>query len=97
MPDYTRPVCRGSLALGTSCGLCERCADEKAKLAKLANVTRIRHELTVSNELARQVAAMDNAIAKAIDAAKAAGIPQGLVVGILHGHAHAETHKMVVK
>lgn len=92
MPDYTRPVCRGSLALGAACGLCERCVEEKAKLA---SVTRIRHELPVSNELARQVAVMDSAIAQAIDAAKAAGIPQGLVVGILHGHAHAETHKMV--
>ena len=94
MPNYTRPVCRGSLALGTACGLCELCAEEKSQFA---SVTRIRHELPVSNELARQVVAMDSAIAKAIDAAKAAGIPQGLVVGILHGHAHAETHKMVVE
>ncbi len=94
MSNYTRPVCRGSWPLGTACGLCERCAEEKTKLA---SVTRIRHELPVSTELARQVAAMDSAIAQAIDAAKAAGIPQGLVVGILHGHAHAETHNMVVK
>ncbi|WP_173679786.1 MULTISPECIES: hypothetical protein [unclassified Pseudomonas] len=38
---------------------------------------------------------LDNAIAKAVDAAKAAGLPQGLVVAELHGHAHAQTHIMV--
>jgi len=37
---------------------------------------------------------MDAAIVKAIDCAKAAGLPQGFVVSTLHGHAHSQTHLM---
>ncbi|RFQ00007.1 hypothetical protein D0O09_20015 [Pseudomonas putida] len=58
-------------------------------------VTRIRHELPVSNDIRAAVSGLDAALAAAIDVAKAAGLPQGLIVGLLHGHAHAETHKMV--
>lgn len=60
----------------------------------MSNVTRIRHELPVSLDIVNAVAEFDAALVKAIDAAKAVGLPQGLLVGILHGHAHAETHKM---
>ena len=63
----------------------------------MSNVTRIRHELPVSLDVVRAVAEFDAALVKAIDAAKAAGLPQGLLVGLLHGHAHAETHKMVAE
>lgn len=62
----------------------------------MSNVTRIRHELPVSLDIVHAVAQFDAALAKAIDAAKAAGLPQGLLIGLLHGHAHAETHKMVI-
>jgi hypothetical protein len=41
------------------------------------------------------IADLDSVIAKAIDAAKGAGLPQGLVVAVLHGHAHSETARMV--
>ncbi|KXK67871.1 hypothetical protein BC89_28800 [Pseudomonas monteilii] len=60
-------------------------------------VTRIRHELPVSNEIRAAVSGLDAALVAAIDVAKAAGLPQGLIVGLLHGHAHAETHKMVAE
>lgn len=40
---------------------------------------------------------LDSAIAKAVDTAKTAGFPQGLIVGLLHGHAHAQTHQMVTQ
>lgn len=63
----------------------------------MSNVTRIRHELPVSLDIVHAVAEFDAALVKAIDAAKAVGLPQGLLVGLLHGHAHAETHKMVAE
>lgn len=62
----------------------------------MSNVTRIRHELPVSMDIVHAVAEFDAALVKAIDAAKAVGLPQGLLIGLLHGHAHAETHKMVI-
>ncbi|WP_392889697.1 hypothetical protein ACF6ZU_00165 [Pseudomonas migulae] len=38
---------------------------------------------------------MDTALVKAIDDAKAAGMPQGLLVALLHGQAHSQTAIMV--
>ena len=61
----------------------------------MTNVSRLRHALPLSADINRAVTELDAAIAKAIDAAKAAGLPQGLVVAILHGQAHAQTHEMV--
>ena len=34
-------------------------------------------------------------VQQAIDAAKASGLSQGLIVAELHGHAHAQIHQMV--
>lgn len=61
----------------------------------MTNVTRLRHALPMSQDISKALTELDNAIAKAIDAAKAAGLPQGLIVAELHGHAHAQTHIMV--
>jgi len=61
----------------------------------MSNVTRLRHALPLSSDINKAVIELDAAIAKAIDAAKSAGLPQGLVVAILHGQAHAQTHEMV--
>ncbi|HCL3628824.1 hypothetical protein [Pseudomonas aeruginosa] len=63
----------------------------------MSKVTRIRHELPVSMDIVHAVADFDAALVKAIDAAKEAGLPQGLLVGLLQGHAHAETDKMVAR
>jgi hypothetical protein len=41
------------------------------------------------------VHAMDSAIMAAISAAKAASVPQGLIVGLLHGYAHDQTAAML--
>lgn len=38
---------------------------------------------------------LDEAVAKAISDADDAGVPRGLMVAILHAHAHRETHAMV--
>lgn len=49
----------------------------------------------MSQDINKVLTDLDSAIAKAIDAAKAAGLPQGLIVAELHGHAHAQIHNMV--
>ncbi|MBY8946334.1 hypothetical protein J1G35_10695 [Pseudomonas sp. SH10-3B] len=61
----------------------------------MSNVTRLHHALPMSPDISAAVNGLDKAIADAVDAAKAAGLPQGLIVGLLHGHAHAQTHIMV--
>ncbi|MDR8383928.1 hypothetical protein MKS85_00135 [Pseudomonas sp. JL2] len=63
----------------------------------MTNVTRLRHALPMSQDINKALADLDLAIAKAVDAAKAAGLPQGLIVAELQGHAHAQTHIMVSK
>jgi hypothetical protein len=61
----------------------------------MTTVTRLHHALPLSPAINKAVADLDSVIAKAIDAAKGDGLPQGLVVTVLHGHAHSETAKMV--
>lgn len=61
----------------------------------MTNVTRLRHVLPLPADVVATTNALDSALIKAIDAAKEAGLPQGLLVAILHGHTHAETRKMV--
>lgn len=61
----------------------------------MSNVTRLHHALPLSPTINKAVTDLDSAIAKAIDAAKAAGLPQGLVVSLLHGHAQLQTNIMV--
>lgn len=61
----------------------------------MTNVTRLHHALPLSPAINKAVTDLDSAIAKAVDAAKAAGLPQGLVVSLLHGHTQAQTNIMV--
>lgn len=61
----------------------------------MTNVTRLRHALPMSQDINKALTDLDSAIAKAVDAARSAGLPQGLIVAELHGHAHAQTHIMV--
>ncbi len=63
----------------------------------MSNVTRLRHALPMSQDINRALTDLDSAIVKAIDAAKASGLPQGLIVAELQGHAHAQTHQMVAR
>jgi hypothetical protein len=71
------------------------CAKSWREVLQMSNVTRLRHALPLGQDINAAVTALDNAIADAVDAAKTAGLPQGLVVSLLHGHAHAQTHQMV--
>lgn len=61
----------------------------------MSNVTRLHHALPLSPAISKAVTELDCAIARAVDAAKAAGLPQGLVVSLLHGHAQMQTNIMV--
>lgn len=61
----------------------------------MGDVTRLRHALTLSQDINKVLTDLDSAIAKAIDAAKAAGLPQGFIVAELHGHAQVQTNIMV--
>jgi len=54
----------------------------------MSNITRLHHVLPLSQDINKALAELDSAIAKAIDTAKAAGLPQGVIVAILHGHTH---------
>ncbi|MEE3507750.1 MULTISPECIES: hypothetical protein [unclassified Pseudomonas] len=60
----------------------------------MANVTIIRHVIPISVEITQAINDLDTTIAKAIDTAKAAGLPQGFVVSILRGHAALQTNSM---
>lgn len=61
----------------------------------MTNIIRLHHALPLSPAINKAVIDLDSAIAKAVDAAKAAGLPQGLIVAILHGHAQSQTAIMV--
>jgi len=61
----------------------------------MTNVTRLRHAHPLSGDINKALTDLDSAIAKAIDAAKSAGLPQGLIVAELHGHAQVQTNIMV--
>ncbi|VVP89763.1 hypothetical protein PS918_03118 [Pseudomonas fluorescens] len=61
----------------------------------MTNITRLRHALPLSPAINKAVTELDATIAKAIDAAKAAGLPQGLIVAVLHGHAQLQTNIMM--
>ncbi|NVZ45129.1 hypothetical protein HX780_06750 [Pseudomonas tolaasii] len=61
----------------------------------MSNVTRLRHALPMSQDINKALTDLDSAITKAIDAAKAAGLPQGIIVAVLHGQAHSQTAIMV--
>ena len=61
----------------------------------MSNVTRLHHALPLSPAIVKAIKEMDESLRKAIDDAKAAGMPQGLVVALLHGQAHSQTAIMV--
>ncbi|WP_167497984.1 hypothetical protein [Pseudomonas nabeulensis] len=51
----------------------------------------------MSRDINAAVSALDKAIAVAVHAAEVAGLPQGLIVSLLQGRAHAQTHQMVAE
>lgn len=61
----------------------------------MSSVTRLHHALPLSPTIVKAINEMDESLRKAIDDAKAAGLPQGLVVSVLHGHALMQTRSMI--
>jgi hypothetical protein len=61
----------------------------------MSNVTRLHHALPLPPDVVAAIKDLDDALVQAIKDAKAAGLPQGLIVSLLHGHAHGQTHIMV--
>ncbi|MFJ1573006.1 hypothetical protein ACIOAU_15700 [Pseudomonas sp. NPDC088322] len=63
----------------------------------MSKVSRLHHALPLSPEVVAAVNALDASLIAAVDEAKKSGLPQGMIVALLHGHAHAETHKLVAQ
>lgn len=78
----------------TGVSLYDEAADELEKLAVNAAV-RSLNAGHVSRAAAVAVEALDASICEAVTAAVDAGVPRGLVVGVLHGHALQQTAAMV--
>lgn len=61
----------------------------------MADVVVIQGSGAMTPDQARAFRECDAVIVVALDAAKHAGVAQGLLVAMLHGHAHRETHEMM--
>lgn len=61
----------------------------------MSNVSRIYSSAPVSAEVNEAMTAMCEEIVAALAKAKAAGVPQGLVVAVVAGHFHEETDRML--
>ncbi len=59
------------------------CAKSWREVLQVSDVTRLRHALSLSPDIKNALVELDSAIAKAIDAAGSAGLPQGLIVAEL--------------
>lgn len=61
----------------------------------MSNVTRLRHALPMSQDINKALAELDGAIAKVVEAAKSAGLPQGIIVSVQYGRAYSQTWIML--
>ena len=61
----------------------------------MSNISRIYSEKPVSAEVAGAVDALGAQVVAALDQAREAGVPQGLIVAIMAGHFHEETARML--
>lgn len=61
----------------------------------MSNISRIYSEKPVSAEVAGALDALGAQVVAALDQAREAGVPQGLIVAIMAGHFHEETARMM--
>lgn len=61
----------------------------------MSNVSNLRGAISLSSEIVRVIRDTDAAIVEAINKARDAGIPQGMLTGMLHGYALGETARMI--
>lgn len=61
----------------------------------MANILPMHGSGAMTPDQVRAFRDFDSVIVDAINLARDAGVPYGLIVAILHGHAHAETQKMM--
>jgi len=61
----------------------------------MSNVSNLRGAISLSPEIVKVVRETDAVIVEAINKAVAAGIPQGLLTGMLHGYALEQTARMI--
>lgn len=62
----------------------------------MTNISRIYSEKPVSAEVAGAVDALGAQVVAALDRAREAGVPQGMIVAIVAGHFHEEAARMLV-
>jgi len=61
----------------------------------MTSITHLHHALPLSPAIVEAINEMDESLRKAIDDAKTVGIPQDLIVALLHRQAHSQTAIMV--
>lgn len=61
----------------------------------MTNISRIYSEKPVSAEVAGALDALGAQVVAALDQAREAGVPQGLIVAIIAAHFHEETARML--
>jgi hypothetical protein len=60
----------------------------------MGKVTQIYESPVVRRDIAEACNELDVTIGEAVMEAKNAGVPQGLIVAIIHAHDHAETSQI---
>lgn len=61
----------------------------------MTNVFKLFGGGSITPAISNDVHEMDNAIVEAIQNAINTGVPQGLIVAILHGHSHQQTNNLI--
>ncbi len=64
-------------------------------MTQVASVAVLHAGGVVTRDQQHALVAMEKQILEAVSAAKDAGVPQGFIVAVLHGHAQVQTNTMM--